>query len=100
MAQAGRNLGNKHLAFSLIVLAVIILAGYALITALPSIFPVTAESTGTHLLIICLVIAAALSVPYLLLKAGFHAAHMNNPEEDELKLKDIPKTEKPPRVDA
>lgn len=60
---------------------------------LASIFQMSTENTGTHLFFICLIIAVLLGVPYLILKAGFHAAHANNPAQDELSLKDIPKDE-------
>lgn len=36
-------------------------------------------------------IALGLAIPYWILKLGIHEAHLANPEEKELELKDVPK---------
>jgi hypothetical protein len=83
----------------ILAIPVILLAIYAIMAASTYTLPMTAENTGSHILMICIVFAILLGVPYLILKAGFHTAHMNNPKQDELSLKDIPKDERQIRAE-
>jgi hypothetical protein len=85
---------RKNFILMLVSIPLILLIGYGLMGATTLIFPMTADSTGTHLLVICSIIILALAVPYFILKVGFHTAHITNPNEEELKLKDFPKEEK------
>jgi hypothetical protein len=84
----------------ILAIPVVVLAVYAVLAGWTNLLPMSADNTGSHLLVILLVFGVLLVVPYLILKAGFHAAHLNNPAQKELKLEDIPKEEKPPYTGA
>ena len=66
------------------------LIGYAIMHALVYILPVSA-SHNMQLLVTIMIIALGLCIPYWMIKAGFHKAHLTNPQESELELRDIPK---------
>jgi hypothetical protein len=84
----------------ILAIPLIILAIYGIMVGAAHVLPMGAENTGSQLIVTLLVFAILLGVPYLILKAGFHAAHLNNPQQKELKLEDIPKEEKPPYTGA
>lgn len=82
--------------FFVIAVPAIAVVGYGIMQALVYMLPMQGASSGIYALVSILIIALGLIVPYLMLKAGFAGAHINNPSEKSLDLKDIPKNQKHP----
>ena len=69
----------------------IFVVGYAVMHWLVLASPTGANNIFIAIGLMLAIIAIGLVVPYLMLKSGFHAAHLQNPQEKELELKDLPK---------
>jgi putative flippase GtrA len=76
--------------FTIMSILLIPVIGYVIMHALVYVLPVSA-SHSVQLLFSIIIIAMGLTVPYWMIKAGFHKAHLANPQESELELQDIPK---------
>jgi hypothetical protein len=68
-------------------------AGYSLMHSMFYVLPMSEDSTGMHLFLTLFIIALGLCVPYWMLMAMAHKAHLSDPREREMHLKDIPKDE-------
>lgn len=75
--------------FSLI--AVILLVGTAAMYWLIYALPVSSGSVWAYVVYTVALIALGLAIPYWVLKLGMHSAHLNNTDEKEMNLSDIPK---------
>ena len=81
---------NKHFWF-VVIAAAIPFVGYGIMHGLTYLFPMSEDTPYTHLFYTVILIALGLLIPYWMLKTGIHAAHLRDPGEKELQLKDIPK---------
>ena len=77
--------------FWVIVTMLIPVVGYGIMHALVYVLPMGEHTGGAHLALTVLIIFLGLAVPYWMLKAGLFKAHLGNPKEKELQLKDFPK---------
>ena len=76
---------------SLLTLAVLPLTGYGVIYGLAHTPPLSEQTPFYWGLFTLFAIALLLAIPYGILKLIGHAAHLQNPQEKELKLSDLPK---------
>lgn len=74
---------------AIIFIPIVVVAGYFIMEALMRILPM--ESLLGSSLILMLIILIGLAVPYWIIKAGFFAAHLNNRNEKNIHLDDLPK---------
>ena len=79
---------------SIIIIIALPIIGYVLMIGLESVFPPSSNKDQNSFLYYSIVIAILLIIPYLILKFLFHASHLRNSKEPELRLKDLPKASK------
>lgn len=82
---------KKHHLLWLALIPILAVAGYAVMHGLIYALPVSENNTTVNILFTCFIIAMGLAIPYFMLKIGMHEAHLQNPDEKELRLRDIPK---------
>lgn len=80
----------RHIFYILLIPAIFI-GGYALMHGLAYVLPLSEENEATQWFYPVFITLFALAIPFWMLKAGFHKAKMDNPQEKELHLKDLPK---------
>lgn len=89
------NSSTRRIWFSkqYIILTIILLPilGYGVTHYVTETLSLTGDEMLTLVLLYAAMIAILLTIPYLMLKLLFHQAHLENPDEVELKMKDIPK---------
>lgn len=73
--------------------------GYGIMHMLVYVLPMSGPAVWADFLFTLLLIALGLSIPYWMLKIGFHYAHTQNSDEKELNIKDIPKDKDQARQD-
>jgi hypothetical protein len=69
------------------------IAAYALTKLAALSIPTLGSNAWAYALVQLMVAVALLLIPYLILKAGFFAAHAKNRREREISLKDLPRPE-------
>lgn len=65
--------------------------GYGIMHLLVYILPVDQSDNLVRLLFTIAIIALGLSIPYMMLKMGVHKAAMDDPQERDVALQDMPK---------
>lgn len=73
------------------VIALLPLLGYGLTYGLNIAAPMSEGGMSYHVLFILLIIVMGLGVPYWMMKLLSRAAHVQNPQEKEFQLSDLPK---------
>ncbi len=85
-------MNNTHKAVLMTGLVILIpVVGYGIMQMLVYLFPMSEQSYVSHFMMTLAIIALGLVVPYWMLKGSFHVAHLNNSDERELHLRDLPK---------
>lgn len=77
--------------FFLILALCIPVAGYALMHVLVFVLPVSDGNIWVHVLYFALTMFLGLAIPYVMMKSAMHRAHLRDPSEGELELKNIGK---------
>ena len=83
---------SKQTKIALIValIVLVVLVGFAVMRTAIYAIPQSGGDAVNHTVYTVLLIALGLAVPYWMVKLLFHAAHVRNPQEKEVGLKDIP----------
>ena len=76
---------------SVLVILMLPVAGYMVMRGINFIVPISEESQGYEIYNNALLLILLLIIPYLMLKFLFHALHIKNHSEPELRLRDLPK---------
>lgn len=82
---------RSHSAYVIPLMITIVLVGAGAMYWLIYAFPMDDESMVLHTVYAVVMIVLGLAIPYWVLKLGIHRAHLQNPQEKEMELSDIPK---------
>lgn len=85
---------KNRVILSVIGIAAVFVISYAIAHGLVLLYPPSEQNAGFHAILTLLLILILLAAPYFALKLMSHAAHLKNPEEKEIHLRDFPKDKK------
>ncbi len=76
---------------TIIILLLIPVIGFGAMRWTHLLVPLSDGGTATYILYTIILIAIGLLIPYGIMKLLFHSAHLNNSDEKELHIADLPK---------
>lgn len=83
---------RKHRAGGLVLVIIALpILGYVLTYGMNLIMPMSEHGTGYHLALVIAIFAMGMLVPYFMIKLLSRAGHLVDPQEKEVRMRDIPK---------